>query len=198
VKYCVVFGNFQLMFNGVGMSRVGNKIISLPDGVKVNILKDQVDVQGPKGKLSSPIPEGITFEVTDDGILAIRSSESKQQKSLHGLARSLLANAVTGVNKGFKKELDIVGIGYRAENKGKLIVFNLGFSHPIEFLIPLGINIDVEKQTHLIVSGADKQKVGQIAADIRSLRKPDPYKNKGVRYTGEKLKKKVGKTAATA
>ena len=197
MKYCVVFGSFQLMFNGVGMSRVGNKIISLPDGVKVNILKDQVDVQGPKGKLSSPIPEGITFEVTDDGILAIRSSESKQQKSLHGLARSLLANAVTGVNKGFKKELDIVGIGYRAENKGKLIVFNLGFSHTIEFLIPPGINIDVEKQTHLIVSGADKQKVGQIAADIRSLRKPDPYKNKGVRYTGEKLKKKVGKTAAT-
>ena len=179
------------------MSRVGNKIIPLPDGVKVNILKDQVDVQGPKGELSSPIPEGITFKVTDDGILTIRSSESKRQKSFHGLALILLSNAITGVNEGFKKELDIVGIGYRAENKGKMIVFNLGFSHPIEFSIPSGINIDVEQQTHLIVSGADKQKVGQIAADIRSLRKPDPYKNKGVRYTGEKLKKKVGKTAAT-
>ena len=178
------------------MSRVGNKIIPVPEGVKVNILNGQVDVQGPKGQMSSPIPEGISFNLTDDGILAVRSSESKQQKSLHGLARSLLANAVTGVNEGFKKELDIVGIGYRAELKDKLVVFNLGFSHSIEFLIPSGININVEQQTHLIVSGVDKQKVGQTAAEIRSLRKPEPYNNKGVRYTGEKLKKKVGKTGA--
>lgn len=178
------------------MSRVGNKIIPIPDGVKVNILKGQVDVQGPKGQMSSPILEGISFKLTNDGILAVRSSESKQQKSFHGLARSLLANAVTGVDEGFKKELDIVGIGFRAELKDKLVVFNLGFSHPIEFLIPSGININVEKQTHLIVSGVDKQKVGQTAANIRSLRKPDPYKNKGVRYTGEKLRKKVGKTGA--
>ena len=178
------------------MSRIGRKIISIPQGVQVNIADDQVRVQGPKGQTTSVVPEGIRFERTEKGVVATRSSDSKKQKALHGLARSLLANAVTGVSQGFKKELDIVGIGYRAELKGKSVIFSLGFSHPVDFPVPDGISVAVERQTHLIVSGVDKQKVGQAAADIRSLRKPDPYKNKGIRYTGEKLKKKVGKTGA--
>lgn len=180
------------------MSRVGKKIISLPEGTKVDLSGDQVEIQGPKGHLSSVVPKGIRFELTSRGVLAIRSSDSKEQKSLHGLARSLLANAVVGVNQGFKKELDIVGIGYRAEVQGESVVFNLGFSHPINFPIPPGITIEVDRQTHLTVSGIDKQKVGQIAADIRSLKKPEPYKNKGIRYTGEILRKKVGKTGTAA
>lgn len=178
------------------MSRIGKKIVSIPDGTRVRILDRQLQVQGPKGQMTSVVPEGIRFELTNGGVVATRSSDSKQQKALHGLARSLLANAVTGVSQGFKKELDIVGIGYRAEVKGKSVVFNLGFSHPIDFPVPEGIRVEVERQTHLVVTGVDKQKVGQTAADIRSLRKPDPYKNKGIRYTGESLKKKVGKTGA--
>lgn len=178
------------------MSRVGSKIISIPEGTRVSISDDQVRIQGPKGQMTSLVPEGIRFEQTEKGVVATRSSDSKRQRALHGLARSLLANAVAGVSRGFKKELDIVGIGYRAERKGKSVVFSLGFSHPVDFPIPEGIGVEVERQTHLIVSGVDKQKVGQTAADIRALRKPDPYKNKGIRYTGEQLKKKVGKTGA--
>ena len=178
------------------MSRVGRKIVSVPEGVQLSISDDQVRIQGPKGQMTSLVPEGIRFERTEKGVIATRSSDSKQQRSLHGLARSLLSNAVAGVSQGFRKELDIVGIGYRAEHKGKSVVFSLGFSHPVDFPIPEGITVEVERQTHLIVSGVDKQKVGQTAADIRSLRKPDPYKNKGIRYTGERLKKKVGKTGA--
>ena len=178
------------------MSRIGRKIVSIPEGTQVSISDREVRVQGPKGQMTSLVPEGIRFERTKEGVTAARSSDSKQQRALHGLARSLLANAVTGVSQGFKRELDIVGIGYRAEVKGKSVVFSLGFSHPIDFPIPEGVSVEVERQTHLIVLGVDKQKVGQTAADIRSLRKPDPYKNKGVRYTGEMLKKKVGKTGA--
>jgi large subunit ribosomal protein L6 len=142
------------------------------------------------------VPDGIHFELKDGRLAAIRSAETKQQKALHGLARSLVANAVKGVTDGFQKELEIVGIGYRAEVRGKSIIFSLGFSHPIDFQIPAGITIAVEKQTRLLISGIDKQKVGQTAATIRALRKPDPYKNKGIRYAGEVLKKKVGKTGA--
>ena len=178
------------------MSRVGRKIIPIPEGTQVKIADDQVQIQGPKGQMISPVPEGIRFEQAENGVIATRSSDSKAQRSLHGLARSLLANAVAGVSQGFKKELDIVGIGYRAELKEKSVVFSLGFSHTIDFPIPEGIKVEVERQTHLVVSGVDKQKVGQTAADIRFLRKPDPYKNKGIRYTGEKLKKRVGKTGA--
>jgi len=178
------------------MSRVGNRVIPIPSGVKINIRENLVEVEGPKGKLLSRVPPGIRFELHDGSLQAIRSSESKEQKALHGLARSLAANAVKGVTQGFQKELEIVGIGYRAELRGKSVLFNLGFSHPIDFPIPSGINIAVDKQTRLIVSGVDRQKVGQTAATIRSLRKPEPYKNKGIRYLGEVLKKKVGKTGA--
>jgi large subunit ribosomal protein L6 len=178
------------------MSRIGRKPIPLPAGVKIALAPDKVDVQGPKGKLSIPLPHGITFEQKDGVLNALRATED--HRALHGLARALVANAVTGVTTGFKKELDIVGVGYRAELKGKAVAFALGKSHPIEFKIPEGIQITVDKQTHLVVSGADKGQVGQVAADIRSLRPPDPYKQKGVRITGEHLKKKAGKAGAKA
>ena len=178
------------------MSRIGRKPIPLPSGVKIALQSDRVEVQGPKGKLTVPLPHGITFEQKDGVLNAIRATED--HRALHGLARALVANAVTGVTTGFKKDLDIVGVGYRAELKGKMVAFALGKSHPIEFHIPDGIQIAVEKQTHLVVSGADKGQVGQVAADIRSLRPPDPYKQKGVRITGERLKKKAGKAGAKA
>ena len=176
------------------MSRIGNKVIAIPSGVKVQIKDASVEVQGPKGKMSVALPRGIRFEQKDSSLVARR--ESDDQRALHGLARALVANAITGVTQGFKKELDIVGVGYRAEVKGKNLVIALGYSHPIEFPIPEGIHITVEKQTHMTVSGADKAQVGQVTANLRALRPPDPYKQKGVRLTGERLKKKAGKTGA--
>jgi large subunit ribosomal protein L6 len=178
------------------MSRIGKKPISIPSGVKIAISADAVEVQGPKGKLRQPLPPGIAFAQEDGKLVASTMREDRELGKFHGLARSLVANAVTGVTDGFKKELDIVGIGYRAELKGKQIQFALGYSHPVIFDIPTGIDVTIDKQTHIVVTGIDRQLVGQVAADIRSLRKPDPYKQKGVRYTGEQLKKKVGKTGA--
>ena len=178
------------------MSRIGNKPIPLPQGVKIALKGREVEVQGPKGKLNVGVPHGITFEQKEGVLLAKRATED--HRALHGLARALVANAIHGVTQGFKKDLDIVGVGYRAELKGKLIAFALGKSHPVEFPIPEGIQVTVEKQTHLVVSGADKGQVGQVAADMRSLRPPDPYKQKGVRITGERLKKKAGKAGAKA
>ncbi len=176
------------------MSRIGNKPIPLPSGVKIAVAGDKIDVQGPKGKLSFAVPQGISFE-QKDGVLNVKRA-TEEHRALHGLARALVANAVHGVTTGFKKDMDIVGVGYRAELKGKIVNFALGKSHPIEFPVPEGIQILVEKQTHLVVSGADKGQVGQVAADIRSLRPPDPYKQKGIRITGERLKKKAGKAGA--
>jgi large subunit ribosomal protein L6 len=178
------------------MSRIGKKPIPLPAGVKYTVQGNTVLVEGPKGKLNAMLPTGITLEKKDGTLLAVR--EKEELAALHGLTRALVSNAVEGVTKGWTKELDIVGIGYRAELKGKgTVVFTLGFSHPIEFPLPTGIDVAVDpKQTRLTISGIDRQKVGQVAADMRSLRKPDPYKNKGVRYAGERLKKKVGKTGA--
>jgi len=179
------------------MSRIGRKPIPVPSGVKINKLADgRVEVQGPKGKLNVLVPAQIKLEQKDGVLNALRDNE--EHRALHGLARALLANAVLGVTQGFKKELDIVGVGYRAELKGKMVAFALGKSHPVEFPIPEGIQISVDKQTHLVVSGADKAQVGQVAADLRSLRPPDPYKQKGIRITGERLKKKAGKAGAKA
>jgi large subunit ribosomal protein L6 len=178
------------------MSRIGKKPITLPKGVTVKIAPDAVEVQGPKGKLRQPIPPGIVFAQDNGSVVASLAREDQELRKFHGLARSLVANAVTGVTEGFKKELDIVGVGYRAELKGKQVVFALGYSHPVVFDIPTGIDIAVDKQTHITVTGVDRQLVGQVAANIRRMRKPDPYKQKGVRYTGEVLKKKVGKTGA--
>ena len=178
------------------MSRIGKKPIPLPQGVKYTVQGNTVLVEGPKGKLSALLPKGITLNSENGQILAVR--EREELAPLHGLTRALVANAVKGVTQGWTKELDIVGIGYRAELKGKnTVVFTLGYSHPIEFALPTGIEVTIDpKQTRLTVRGIDRQKVGQVAADMRSLRKPDPYKNKGVRYVGERLKKKVGKTGA--
>ena len=176
------------------MSRIGKKPIPVPSGVKIALTPDKVDVQGPKGKLTIGVPRGIRFEQKDGVLNALRDSDD--DRAVHGLARALVANAVTGVTTGFKKDLDIVGVGYRAEVKGKNVVLALGYSHPIEFPIPEGITIAVEKQTHLTVTGANKGHVGQVAANLRALRPPDPYKQKGVRITGERLKKKAGKAGA--
>ncbi len=178
------------------MSRIGKKPIPLPKGVTIKIAADAVEVQGPKGKMTQAIPPGIVFAQDNGTIVATLAREEAQLHKFHGLARSLVANAVTGVTDGFKKELDIVGVGYRAELKGKQVVFALGYSHPVVFDIPSGIDIAVDKQTHVVVTGVDRQLVGQVAANIRRMRQPDPYKQKGVRYTGEVLKKKVGKTGA--
>jgi large subunit ribosomal protein L6 len=180
------------------MSRIGKKPIPLPAGVKYTVSEggSTVLVEGPKGKVSAMLPGGITLVQKDGALIAERQND--KQAAFHGLARALVYNAVTGVTTGWTKDLDIVGIGFRAEMKGKgMVVFTLGYSHPIEFPLPSGIEVAIDpKQTHLTISGIDRQKVGQVAADMRSLRKPDPYKNKGVRYAGERLKKKVGKTGA--
>src|SRR5580765_399925 len=178
------------------MSRIGKKIIPIPKGVKIDVRPGAVEVQGPKGKLLQALPPGIGFEVTGDQLHARTLREDPELGKFHGLARSLVANAVKGVTEGFRKDLDIVGVGYRAEVKGQQVVFALGYSHPVVFDIPKGIKIAIDKQTHVTVTGIDRQLVGQVAADIHAMRKPDPYKQKGVRYTGEVLKKKAGKTGA--
>ena len=178
------------------MSRIGKKPIVIPKGVKVEPQPGVVEVQGPKGKLRQPLPAGIGFEVEGEQLHARTLREDPALGKFHGLARSLVANAVRGVTEGFRKDLDIVGVGYRADLKGKQVVFALGYSHPVVFDIPTGIDIAVDKQTHITVTGVDRQLVGQVAANIRRMRKPDPYKQKGVRYTGEVLKKKAGKTGA--
>jgi len=178
------------------MSRIGKKLIPLPAGVKYTVDGNTVLVEGPKGKVTALIADGITLKTADGNLQLERSGEDKA--AVHGLTRALVNNAVHGVTKGWTRELDIVGIGYRAELKGKaMVVFTLGYSHPIEVPLPSGIEVTIDpKQTHLTVIGVDRQKVGQVAADMRSLRKPDPYKNKGVRYSDERLKKKAGKTGA--
>ena len=186
------------------MSRIGKKIIKVPSGVKVAIGDGQLEIEGKKGKLSAPIPPGIRFEMNGDTLTAIRNSDEKPYPAYHGLARALAANCVRGVTEGFSKDLDLVGIGYKIDAKPKSITLTLGYSHPIEFPIPQGISVKVEKQTRtiqnyvstIIISGSDKQMVGQYAADIRSLRRPDAYKGKGLRYANEVVRLKVGKKGA--
>ena len=178
------------------MSRIGKKPIAVPKGVTFNVEGNVVTVKGPKGTVSNHLPGGVKLAQQDGNIVVTRDDESK--RAIHGLVRALVNNAVEGVTKGWTRNLEIVGIGYRAEMKGKgTVVFTLGYSHPIEVPLPAGIEVAVDaKQTALTISGIDRQKVGQVAAEMRALRPPDPYKNKGVRYAGEKLKKKVGKTGA--
>ncbi len=178
------------------MSRIGKKPITLPKGVTVKVAEGAIDVKGPKGQMRQVYPASINFEQVDGTLVAKTKTSDPLLGKYHGLARSLVANAVFGVTEGYKKELDIVGVGYRAELKGKQVIFALGYAHAVVFEIPNGIDIAIDKQTHITVTGVDRQLVGQVAANIRRLRKPDPYKQKGVRYTGEVLKKKAGKTGA--
>src|SRR5215831_16510111 len=178
------------------MSRIGKKPIAIPKGVTAKVVDGAVEVQGPKGKMRQAYPPGIAFALADNQLIAKTKTDDPLLGKFHGLARSLVANAVLGVTEGYKKELDIVGVGYRAEVKGKQVVFALGYSHAVVFDIPNGIDIAIDKQTHVTVTGVDRQLVGQVAANIARLRRPDPYKQKGVRYTGEVLKKKAGKTGA--
>ncbi len=178
------------------MSRIGKKPIPLPQGVKYEVKGNTVVVQGPKGQVQTHLPAGVKLQQQDGHIQVTRLDDD--HAAVHGLARSLVNNAVEGVTKGWNRDLEIVGIGYRAELKGKnMVVFTLGYSHPIEYPLPTGVTVAIDpKQTKLTVSGIDRQKVGQVAAEMRALRPPDPYKQKGVRYAGERLKKKVGKTGA--
>jgi len=180
------------------MSRVGRKVIVVPKEVKVGVSDRVLSVQGPKGKLQTPVPPGISFALKDGELRCARTSDERQQRAFHGLARALAQNAIKGVTEGFSKELDIVGVGYKANVEGNKVVFALGFSHPVIYPIPEGIKVAVDaKANRVTVSGIDRQQVGQVAAEIRSLRKPDPYKQKGIRYVGEVLKKKAGKAGAT-
>ncbi len=177
------------------MSRVGKKLLPLPKGVKITAGEGNLYVEGPKGKHTVPVPAGITLS-QKDGVAEFQR-DSERNAALHGLTRALTANAVQGVSAGFTRELDIVGIGYRCDLKGRIATFTLGYSHSIEFYLPDGIEMKIDKQTHLVLTGSDRQLLGQVAANMRALRPPDPYKNKGVRYTGESLRKKVGKTGAS-
>ena len=179
------------------MSRIGKLPIKIEPAVEVRLADDRVSIKGPKGQLEQPLPTGITAKVEQQTLILARKDDSKRQRALHGLARALLANAVRGVHQGFSRELEIHGVGYRADVSGKTLKLSLGYSHPVEFPLPEGIQVAVEdRNTRIRVSGCDRQQVGQVAADIRALRPPDVYKQKGIRYAGEHLRKKAGKTGA--
>ena len=180
------------------MSRIGRRPIAAIKGVKIERAGNRVKVTGPKGELQAEIPASITFEVADTQVLVKRASDGKTDRVLHGTWRALLANMMRGVSDGFSRKLEIVGVGYKAEAKGKHIQFALGYSHPILFTPPAGIKIEVPQPTNLVITGIDKQLVGQVAAKIRSFRPPEPYKGKGVKYEGEYIRRKAGKAAATA
>jgi large subunit ribosomal protein L6 len=180
------------------MSRIGKQPIELPKGVDVTLDDRVIRVKGPKGSLTVDLVPGVHASVEDGVVTLTREDDQRQTRAFHGLVRALLSNATTGVSEGWKKELDIVGIGYRAEKKGKAVVFNLGHSHPINFEIPEEIDIEIDsKANRVTVIGIDRQRVGQVAADIRALRPPEPYKGKGVRYSDERVRTKAGKQGAT-
>ncbi|MDD2335295.1 MAG: 50S ribosomal protein L6 [Geobacteraceae bacterium] len=176
------------------MSRIGKLPIEIPSGVKITLDNLIVKVEGPKGTLSRPMIEGISIVEDNKQILVTRSNDEPQSRSFHGLTRSLVNNMVVGVTKGFETVLDITGVGYRAEVKGEILTLSLGYSHPINFSLPAGISVEVEKMTKVFVRGADKELVGQTAAKIRSFRPPEPYKGKGIKYSDEKILRKAGKT----
>jgi large subunit ribosomal protein L6 len=180
------------------MSRLGKKPLSIPSEVKVAIEANSVRVEGPQGKLSWNLPYRISAQVKDNQILFSRAADSKLDKSLHGLSRAVVSNMLKGVKDGYTKELEIIGVGYRVQMQGNNLIMQLGFSHPVNFPIPEGIKIETPKQNQIVVRGIDKEKVGEVAAEIRAVCPPEPYKGKGIRYAGEKVKKKVGKAQATA
>ncbi len=182
------------------MSRIGRKPVAIPSGVTVEVSGDTVKVNGSKGELSIVTLPEVTVKVEGDTVIVEKKKDTKEGRARHGLTRQLIANMVTGVSEGFEKKLEIVGVGYKAQAKGKVVTLNLGFSHPINFDVPEGVEIvqDAENKNILVISGADKQKVGQAAADIRSYRPPEPYKGKGIKYVGEYIIRKVGKAAGKA
>ena len=178
------------------MSRIGKKPIQVPEKVDIKIKEDTITVKGPKGELNWNVPLSIEVSVKDGSIVIARASDSKIDRSLHGLARSIISNMVTGVSEGFQRVLEIVGVGYRAQVAGNKLMLTLGYSHPIEYPLPEGINAAVDqKQVQITLTGIDKQRLGQVAASLKALRPPDAYKGKGVRYSGERLKLKAGKAA---
>jgi large subunit ribosomal protein L6 len=179
------------------MSRIGKKPIDIPDGVTVKQDGSLMTVEGPKGTLSMNVPPGVEVALQDDTALVKVLSDGRKGRSLYGLARTLIANMVTGVSTGFEKSLEIVGVGYRGEVQGNVLKLLIGYSDPVEYAIPEGIAIKVDKQVNMVVSGIDKELVGRVAAQIRDLKKPEPYKGKGIRYAGEYVRKKVGKSAGT-
>jgi len=179
---------------GEEMSRIGRRPIQLPEGTRVEIKDGEVFVSGPKGSLKRQILPGIEVRTENNMILVRRKDDEKMTRAFHGLMRTLIANMVEGVNRGFEKKLEIVGLGYRVERKGKDLVFYLGYSHPVHFSLPEGVRAEVEKQNIVTISGMDKELVGTVAAKIRRLREPDVYKNKGIKYVGEVLRKKAGKS----
>lgn len=177
------------------MSRVGKNPVSIPSGVTVTVADGSVKVKGPKGELSQALVHGITAAVEDGSVVLSRPDESKQSRASHGLVRALVNNMVTGVSQGFEKKLEVIGVGYRADVKGSQLVMNLGYSHPINYDIPKGVAVAVDKQNVITIQGIDKQQVGQVAAEVRAFRSPDSYKGKGVRYQGEYIRLKTGKSA---
>ncbi|SRR6056297_2187441 len=178
------------------MSRIGKQVIRIPDGVTIDLAEGEIRVKGPKGSLSGAVPEGISARVDEGALIFERPDESKPSRARHGLARALANNMVVGVSEGFRRGLEIEGVGYRAEMKGSVLNLLLGFSHPVEMQVPDGLSVSVEGNTKVIVEGADKQTVGQFASDLRSLRPPEPYKGKGVRYEDERIRRKVGKAGS--
>ena len=177
------------------MSRIGKKPIEIPKGITISQKENVINVKGPKGELQQKVHSNIKIEINNGEVIVSRPDDSKENKSLHGLTRALIQNMVSGVDESYKKTLDIVGVGYRAELKGKNLLLNLGYSHPIYFIPPEGVTIETPSQTQVVVSGVDKQLVGQVAAKIRSFRKPEPYKGKGIKYSDEHIRRKAGKTA---
>jgi len=177
------------------MSRVGKQPVPVPDGVEVRVEGSRVSVKGPKGSLEQSFDPDMGIELVDGEVRVTRPTDQVRHRALHGLTRSLIANMVEGVTEGFRRSLEIQGVGYRAETRGRNLVLNVGFSHPVEFDVPEGIEIEVENPTLLHVKGADKQLVGEVAAEIRHVRPPEPYKGKGIRYVGEQVRRKAGKAA---
>ncbi len=178
------------------MSRIGVRPIEVPQNVKVNLTKNSVEIEGPKGKLQFPIYTRIQVQLEDNKVKVSRVGNTRHERALHGLTRAMIANMVKGVSEGFTKELEMVGVGYRAQLSGKKLVLQLGFSHPVEYIVPEGITLEIPKPTQIVIKGIDKQKVGQTAANIRAFLPPEPYKGKGIRYVGEQVRRKAGKAMA--
>jgi large subunit ribosomal protein L6 len=178
------------------MSRIGKKPVPMPEGVEVVIVEGEIEVKGPKGSLKQAIPPEVAVKVEDGEIIVTSDSDSRRSRAFQGLCRALIDNMVVGVSKGIEKSLEINGLGYRADVEGSELVLNIGYSNPVRFGLPDGITASVEKNTLITIQGIDKQLVGQVAADIRNLRKPEPYKGKGIKYVGEKIRRKAGKTGA--